>query len=265
MIMTKDNDFSYSENDLFELATMSVIGNRKKQEDCFGYKTTNRSILLCICDGMGGYNGGNIASKTAVETILCEFEHYTVIDNPTILLNELTVKANNEVSFLHNSIENVSNAGSTLVLIYVKDNLLYWSAVGDSRLYIFRNKEFIQITKDQNYHTVLKEKWNAGEITKEEFSQGSSRGDALINYLGIGKLNLVDYNKESLKLKSNDQLLICTDGLYRMLTDEEISDILKMNNDMRKSLQMIEFAVRKKQMMKKIRRDNMTVALIKIK
>ena len=265
MIMTKDNDFSYRENDIYALATVSVIGDRKTQEDCFGHKTSEQSLLLCVCDGMGGYTGGSAASKIAVETILNDFAEQSVVDDPATLLSKLTASANDAVSSLHKINEDAPNAGSTMVLIYIADNLLYWSAVGDSRLYIWRKGEFIQTTKDQNYHTVLKEKRSAGEISEDEFIQGQARGDALVNYLGIGTLSLVDYNREPLKLKSSDQLLICTDGLYRILSDEEISEILSSENDAKIILQMIEFSVRKKASENNKRRDNMTVSLIKIK
>ena len=265
MIMTKDNDFSYRENDMCTLATVSVIGDRKTQEDCFGHKTSEQSLLLCVCDGMGGYTGGSAASKIAVETILHDFTEKSVVDDPAALLSKLTASANDAVSSLHKTNEDAQNAGSTMVLIYIANNLLYWSAVGDSRLYIWRKGEFIQTTKDQNYHTVLKEKRSAGEISEDEFVQGQARGDALVNYLGIGNLSLVDYNKEPLKLKSGDQLLICTDGLYRILSDEEISGILSSENDAKTTLQMIEFSVRKKACENNKRRDNMTVSLIKIK
>lgn len=265
MIMTKNNDFSYTENDIYEVATMSVIGDRKTQEDCFGYKTNEQSLLLCVCDGMGGYTGGSVASKTAVQAILQGFEEQKAVDDPAMLLSELTASANEAVSLLHRTIEDTPNAGSTMVLIYITNNLLYWSAVGDSRLYIWRKREFIQTTKDQNYHTVLKEKRSAGEISEDEFVQGQTRGDALVNYLGIGTLSLVDYNKEPLKLKSKDRLLVCTDGLYRILSDEEISEIISNGNNVKKTLQMIEFSVRKKAGESNKRRDNMTVSLIKIK
>lgn len=263
MIMTMNNDFSNKENDICELALVSVIGERKEQEDCFGYKAGDKSLLLCVCDGMGGCKGGSMASRTAVETIVHTFEQSTPVSNPSVLLSELTSAANKAILSLHRNVDGVSNAGSTLVLIYIDKNLLYWSSVGDSRLYIWRKKEFIQITKDQNYHTVLKEKRSLGEISYEEYIGGQARGEELINYLGIGDLNLVDYNKEPLLLKSGDQLLICTDGLYRNLSDKEIFRILEAGNSAKITLQMIEFLVRKKRNSK--RRDNMTVALIKIK
>ena len=155
MIMTKDNDFSCRENNICEVATVSVLGDRKTQEDCFGYKTTDHSILLCICDGMGGYTGGSAASKTAVETILRGYNPCEKVEDPVVLLNKMTVAANAAVSGLHRTMDDAPNAGSTLVLVYIVDNRLYWSAVGDSRLYIWRNKEFIQTTKDQNYHNYL--------------------------------------------------------------------------------------------------------------
>ena len=81
----------------------------------------------------------------------------------------------------------------------------------------------------------------------------------------LGDLRLIDHNREPLKLKCGDQVLICTDGLYRLITDDEITNILNMNQDTKTSLQMMELAVRKKAAEKGMRRDNMTVLLIKVK
>ena len=132
-------------------------------------------------------------------------------------------------------------------------------------MYIFRNGEFIQTTKDQNYYTVLCEKRNAGQITEEEFLKEQERGDALVNYLGIGALSLIDSNSEPLRLKPNDRLIICTDGLYRMLSDKELVEILDSAYDVQTILQQLELAVRKSSEEKNLRRDNMTVSLIKVK
>ena len=265
MIMTKDNDFSCKKNEFLEFASMSVLGDRDRQEDCFGYIMDNQSLLLCVCDGMGGYNGGKMASEAAVKAILHDLNLRDMRSNPAELLNELTIKANEEVYAIHHSNPDASSAGSTLVLIFVKDNLLYWNAVGDSRLYILRKKQLIQSTTDQNYYTVLKEKWSAGKISEEEYIQEQTHGDALVNYLGIGKLYLVDYNKEPLELKSGDQLLVCTDGLYRILSNEEIAVVLNKNADAKMTLQMMEFSVRKKSKEERKRRDNMTVSVIKVR
>ena len=262
MIMTKDNEFSSGENQQIELAVMSVIGDRQMQEDCFGYELDNQSVILCVCDGMGGYAGGSVASRLAIETIL---KSYYTAEDMAAMLTDLTTKANAAVSDFQSAVRDAGNAGSTLVAVSIRDNMLHWSAVGDSRLYIWRKEELIQTTTDHNYHTVLTEKRNAGIITEDEFVQGQARGDALVNYLGISVLSLIDYNKEPLKLKSGDQVIICTDGLYRVLSDEEITSILNLNNDVTSALQIIELAVRKKTKENNLRRDNMTVSLIKIK
>lgn len=265
MIMTKDNDFSCKENVNIDFASMSVIGDRKTQDDCFGYEMNDDSLLACVCDGMGGYSGGREASKIAVRTILQAYCELGALCEAPYSLIEMAKKANAAVWRLRNYSENTLNAGSTLVMAYIKDNMLHWTSVGDSRLYIRRKNEFIQMTKDQNYDTVLKEKVNAGEITDEEYLRRSTRKDALVNYLGIENLNLIDYNTEPLKLKSGDQLIVCSDGLYKVLSDVEISELLNINLDAKTTLQMIEIAVRKKAKDTMVRRDNMTVSLIKIK
>ena len=132
MIMTKDNDFSYRENDMYALATVSVIGDRKTQEDCFGHKTSEQSLLLCVCDGMGGYTGGSAASKIAVETILHNFTENSVIDDPAALLSKLTESANDAVSSLHKANEDVQNAQQSY-MIMISNRILYDLLIGMMR------------------------------------------------------------------------------------------------------------------------------------
>lgn len=75
------------------------------------------------------------------------------------------------------------NAGSTLVAVMLDSSRnLYWNSVGDSRLYLFRDGDFAQITQDHNYTTVLLEKLNAGMIDREEFNSENLKGEALISF-----------------------------------------------------------------------------------
>ncbi len=77
------------------------------------------------------------------------------------------------------------NAGSTLVAVMLDSSRnLYWNSVGDSRLYLFRDGDFAQITQDHNYTTVLLEKLNAGMIDREEFNSENLKGEALISFFG---------------------------------------------------------------------------------
>lgn len=264
MLMTKDNEVSLKSNKFLELGVMSVIGDRNEQQDCFGYYLDDRGLLICICDGMGGYSGGSEASKIAVRTVLEKYRKMDKLALSNEFLLELTKLADQKVCELHDSNVMTREAGTTLVMIYIKDNMLYWNSVGDSRLYILRNQDFLQITKDQNYHTVLKEKRNAGEITDEEFVQDLRSGNALINYVGIGNLELIDHNVEPLVLKRNDQLLLCTDGLYKLLKDNDICAVLCESVDIKTKLQMFEISMRRKAQEFRIKRDNATTSLIKL-
>lgn len=265
MIRSRDNEFLSGENGFADFGIVTVLGDRERQEDCFGYLIEDERLLICVCDGMGGLGDGNIASRLAIETILDEYCENSFSSEPLELLASSTKVADNKIyNFNHNQ-STVSNSGSTLVSIIVDGNALYWNSVGDSRLYINRNHEFIQVTKDQNYFEVLKEKYNIGEITEQELLQNKRKGEALINYLGLGNIDLIDRNDAPLKLKSGDRLIVCTDGLYKVLEDKEIVDILSKNVDIQSTLQMLEIAVRKKASEKNLKRDNMTVALVRIK
>lgn len=134
MIMTKENDFSCAKNNWLELAVMSVVGDRKRQEDCFGYQADDDYLLMCVCDGMGGYDGGGIASRTAVNAIVRAFDYGRFAAHPTAQLNELTAKANDEVVALHRGVENAS------LSLKIKEMFVPHS-IGCIRL--FSMKEFI--------------------------------------------------------------------------------------------------------------------------
>ena len=128
-----------------------------------------------------------------------------------------------------------------------------------------RGEEFVQITQDQNYETVLNDQLRAGKITKEEYKRELPRGSALINYLGIGNAAMLDYNEMPFPLQPDDRILMATDGLYRLVTDTEIRNILDNFRNIEDAVTILESKAKRSAMEKGISRDNMTTVLIKIK
>jgi protein phosphatase len=169
------------------------------------------------------------------------------------------------ISQLKNADGALLKAGSTIVSIVVNRKKLMWCSVGDSRAYLMRDGEMVQLTLDHNYHTVLVEKMNAGLLDRREFEQENMRGEALISFLGIGNLALIDYSESPLELKKDDKIIIMSDGLYKIVTDAEIARILDNFNNIGEAVQALELKARKKAKNDREARDNMTVALIKIK
>ena len=262
----KDNQLITDANTCFSLAAMSVLGDRDEQEDSFGFALKKDEGLAVVCDGMGGYNGGATVSAMAVDSFLKDYTQSPFWAEPSKKMIELSKNADALVCDYCSGkgTEYAFHAGTTLVSIYIKKKDLYWCSVGDSRAYLFRNGEFVQLTQDQNYKAVLQGKLNTGVIDENEYQAEIKKGEALISYLGIGNLNLIDFNEIKLELQSNDRIIIMSDGLYKLLSDDEISRITNNFTNVGDALQALELKARKNSKSVQISRDNMTVIIIKI-
>ena len=147
---------AYCENPICSLAVLSVMGDRTDQQDDFGYMLDDERSLIIVCDGMGGHEGGRLASNAAVNRFILQYKsapkNYEIIP----FLEECTALANADVLNLKTASGEKLNAGSTLVAVMLDSSRnLYWNSVGDSRLYLFRDGDFAQITQDHNYTTCL--------------------------------------------------------------------------------------------------------------
>jgi len=251
-------------NDLFELAAITVLGDRPQQQDCFGWSLRSSGGLVVLCDGMGGHQGGARASAAAVDCFLSAYEREPDAQ-PGPLLAGSTMEANSVISGMKDEAGLPLKAGSTLTAVLLRGGELFWSSVGDSRAYLVRGDAFVQFTQDQNYRTVLDEQLRSGTITRETYNRNLPKAEALISYLGIGDLRLVDHNAVPLRLCQGDKLILMSDGLYKLMSDEEISRILENFSSLRDALQALELKARKNAKNSAIQRDNMTVALIKLK
>ena len=150
MSRLKSHEIVYQKNEWFEMAALSVIGDREEQQDSYSFCLGDREGLFVVCDGMGGHTGGAIASSTAAELICKNYEKNTTCD-PYLFLHENTVKADEAVASLTNDRGHPLGAGSTLIAVILRENRMYWSSVGDSRIYLIRGKEIVQVTLDHTY------------------------------------------------------------------------------------------------------------------
>lgn len=265
MLYYSDQQLVKDENSAFQMAALSVVGDREDQQDSFGYALKQDEGLIVVCDGMGGHEGGKTASEMAVQTFLTRYSEKYIIAQQTEMLIETAKKTDAMISRLKNDQGDLLKAGSTLVSILINRKKLMWCSVGDSRAYLVREGEMVQLTQDHNYHTVLVEKLNAGLLNKAEFEKENARGEALISFLGIGNLALIDYSEIPLEIKKDDKIIIMSDGLYKIVSDSEIARILDNFNNIGEAVQALEMKAKKNAKNNDESRDNMTVVLIKIK
>ncbi len=210
----------------------SAVGNRNYQQDAL-YVTSSKilasnkktRVLAIVCDGMGGMGDGGRVSRTAIQMMVQGFqkvEKDPVLNIPLFFQRGIYA-ADHVISGFPK--ENGRGSGTTMVSCIVEDNRLYWASVGDSRIYIIRRRQMQQVTRDHNYWLKLQEKVAAGEITPEE-ARASRNKEALISYLGMGNVSLMDINTQPFELQYGDMVMLCSDGITKTLPDAQIKEII---------------------------------------
>ncbi len=198
---------------------------RSNNQDMFSNYFHSKFSLLVVADGMGGYEGGEIASKIAAETT----RDYVVSNKDCEEYQKLLIDAIREANLaVHNkaqSEENLRRMGTTIVAAIISDDNAWIANVGDSRCYIFRDKILSKISQD---HSVGEDLVRKGVITDEE-AQKHPEKDKLTRAIGVGED--VEIYCTNYKLKNRDKLLLCSDGLTKMVSDVDIAGILKKYAD----------------------------------
>ena len=266
MQLYKDNYKCSDENTSFFLSLSSVIGGRDEQQDSAGYELRGDEGLIVICDGTGGHDGGKTASSLAVKTILESYEGTYPCDDIKALFSKTLEDADKKISELKKEDGSPMRGGTTAVIVFVKKQHLFWASVGDSRAYILRDGELVKITEDHIYRAYLDQQLSDKQISMKEYQEESEKkGDRLISFLGIGGIPMINMNDQAFQLKKNDRIMISTDGLYKLVSDEEIARVLDNFSNTDDALGALEQKAQKASRTSPQKRDNMTVALIKIK
>lgn len=216
--------------DFFDMGMSTIVGTRKYQQDSIYGKTfQNARAVAVVCDGMGGMNGGERASKTAVEGLIRDFSENKDWSDISSFLKEEAVRLDESVANLEDEYGNPLGGGTTIVSVIVNGNELYWLSVGDSRIYIIRNHEIQAVNKDHNFRLQLDTMLANKQITPEEYKQEEGQAEALISFLGIGGVSLMDVNAKPFLMEQGDIVLLCSDGLYKRLSNTDILQIVEDN------------------------------------
>jgi serine/threonine protein phosphatase PrpC len=197
---------------------------RPRNEDCFSCVSAGKWSLYVVADGMGGHDAGEIASRLAVETVCREIvDHTRQNDDPLKLIEHIVQLANSEV--IKEGVQRGSNMGTTLSLALVADDTAYVANVGDSRVYWMENGTITQITED---HSLVAKLVVAGKMTKEE-ARNHPKSNLLYRTIGTDEHIRVDTFRVVLKKGGN--LMLCTDGLWNEVSDENIHKLVSSVKD----------------------------------
>ena len=203
---------------------LSSVGGRESQQDTLFVGESEDQLLAVICDGMGGLNGGEKASELAVRMLAESFYSRRIASVPDFY-RTLLPRIDEAVFGIEAGGRRIG-AGSTLVSVILGPAGLFWASVGDSRLYLYRAGELICPVRAHNYRLLLDRMLEAGRIDREVYRREEPKGEALVSYLGMGGLQMADISENAFLARPGDQILLCSDGLYKSLPDERIRQIL---------------------------------------
>jgi serine/threonine protein phosphatase PrpC len=214
---------------VLDAAGLTDIGRvRVANEDNFGYD--ERLGIFVVCDGMGGHAAGEIASRIAVDAVLQYFRKHTPALNQNAypddaplgarLLAEAVKQANDAILEYADAHRNTSGMGTTLVAARFAEGNFSIANVGDSRIYLLREGELLQLTED---HSLVMEQVRRGMLTVEEAKRSSAQ-NIITRALGTDDSTLPDLGEFPAQV--GDVLLLATDGVLRHVEDQEIRDIL---------------------------------------
>lgn len=204
---------------------------REMNQDYYSIPSSESDLQLYIlADGMGGYNGGEIASRLAAETtknyIQNNFEKIEH-DKEAIskLIKDAMEYANMVVYEESKKDENLQGMGTTLDVCFIYNSKIYIGHVGDSRIYLIKKDIARKITKDHSYVQQLVED---KKITREE-AEHHSKKNMLLKALGC--TSYVEPDIRARNLEKDDILLMCSDGLTNMVEESKIYEVVRENKE----------------------------------
>lgn len=209
-----------------KIFTQTDIGQHREtnQDSCrYGYLTEDCSWAV-VCDGMGGHNGGNIASDMTTDIvsgyIVKNFNNQMDYNEIKEMLKSSVEIANNDVYNRSLNENELSGMGTTLELALCYKNKMIVCHVGDSRSYLIRENKIIQLSKD---HSLVQELIDNGEMTKQQADESGIK-NVITNALGVFsgiKIDFIEFNVEK-----DDVIILASDGLTNHISDNELKDIV---------------------------------------
>jgi protein phosphatase len=236
-----------------EVSSQSDIGcMRQNNEDSFGYWEPEddrvflrKGRLAVVADGMGGYEGGQEASRLAVETMVAVYRDFDGDDPQAALVGALQAAHEQirEYSFAHPELRGMGTTCTAAAIVRgasgdLNHEALYYVHVGDTRLYLIRDRQITKVTRDHSYVGRLVE---AGMISPEEAEKHPQR-NILTAALGTNPDLIMDTPAQPAPLQPEDVLLICTDGLWGQVRDSELLEAVEDKSAEQAGRDLIELA-----------------------
>jgi len=236
---------------MIEAAGLSKKGLRQENQDSFLINYCKK--IFVVADGMGGHNAGQIASTIAIKTVERYFENNNEkYPDKALLVAHSMAAANKDVIEYTSVYPETLGMGTTMTHVHMNDNgFAYIGHVGDSRAYLINTKGIVQLTNDHSY---VGELLRNGGITEQDALNHPQRN---LLMRAIGCAPKVDIDVLTYEVSKGDMILLCTDGLFNMVSNNDIRYIVLQNSVKDAVNILVDTAL------KNGGSDNVTVVLIK--
>jgi protein phosphatase len=246
-----------------ELANLTDVGcERTENEDYYCYvepdeedQFLRRGRLIVVADGMGGHNGGQVASGMAVDALRDTFNDEDAPGDPQAVLVAGFTRAQQAILGEAARQPELNGMGTTCTAVIIRGGELTYGHIGDSRLYLFREGWLTQLTDD---HTLVNNLVKSGAITPERAAVHEKR-NVLTAALGMRSEQVAaDFSNEPLRLRENDVIVLASDGLHGLVSPDEMGAAVSTHSSYEACRALVSLA------RERGGPDNITVQVLKI-
>lgn len=218
-------------------ASLSRQGTRASNQDQTGETVGDRSACFVVCDGIAGLPGGEVAAELARNAILTRFDGDNHLNAQSI--RDYVREANRAIISEQQAMPDYHRMGTTLVSLFIDRDykLAYWAHAGDSRLYLFRRGWLYHVTTD---HSLVQQMKDAGHQTDEINS------NLLYRALGMASEGPEASYSDVVPVEDGDAFLLCTDGFWHCVGEEQMKSALQMVNTPHEWLTLMNQIIQKK-------------------
>lgn len=200
--------------------------------------TADRGALFVVCDGMGGVEGGEVASELAAKVIWREMRTTPGTKDPEVfarLLRRATRVANHDVHALSRREPGLKGMGTTVSAAGIAGDRLVVATVGDSRVYVLRAGAIVQVTRDQSLQSALLMAGHDPDVAERA-------GSAILQALGVGAD--VEPSLSVIELRRGDRVLLCSDGLHGLVGDPALALLMSAPHTVAQAVMLLVTAAR---------------------
>lgn len=238
----------------------SRVGGRKENQDCAGVRDTELGLLVVVCDGMGGMQGGQVASSEAVTSIMQSFSKVDIQSDPSMTLVKSIIDANANILAKAAEDPNLHGMGTTVTALLITPKSAIIAHVGDSRVYQLRGTHKVFRTFDHSMVFQMVKK----KIITEEQARLSAQSNVILRALGVKPE--VEVEVHEVPYLKGDRFILCSDGFWGAMPE---SDFLQRVTDKTQEIdQVLESTANEVEKIGKEKGgeyDNLTAAIVDVK